>query len=363
LAIDGDKRSDSGVIREALFLEPFMTTQLAGRDDIPVSAKRPSARRAVVRLLMFLFLTLATFVVTNNLVDRGLRAIKTSSFGVFNGIVNGQINAAIIISGSSRALNNFDPRVIQGQTGLTTFNIGINGSQTDMQLAVFKTYLRHNAKPSLLIHSLDSFAFVTSRAEGGVEAPGQYLPYLNEDDIYQALSAIDDNTWKARYLPLYGYAVDMNFTWLTGMGGLLSWNPLEDRYFGFSPRHAHWTSEFDRFRADRPDGIRFEIEPEGVRGFEELMGLCKDLGIRVLLVYSPVYYEMQALENNRNEIFRRFREIAQRYDAALWDYSRSPISFGKDYFVNSQHLNAEGAAAFSADFAAALAGSALVGAK
>jgi hypothetical protein len=316
----------------------------------------------VIRILVFITLSLVSFAVTDHLVNSGLRRVKTSSFGVYNRLVNGQINADIVIGGSSRALNNVDPRVIQNMTGLSTFNIGINGSQTDMQVAVFKTYLRHNAKPTLLIHSLDSFTFVTSR--GGVFFPGQYLPYLKEDAIYQALSAIDGDTWRARYLPLYGYAVqDMNFTWLTGVRGLLGWNPREDHYLGFEPRHGHWTDDFARFRDSRPDGIRFEIEPEGVRAFDEFMKLCRDLEIRVLLVYSPVYYEMQALENNRDEIFGRFNEIAQRYDAALLDYSRSPISFRKDYFVNSEHLNAEGAAAFSAELGTALAGSGLVEAR
>jgi hypothetical protein len=337
-------------------MEPVMSTDLAFRDDLLAADKLRAAPNGVVRVAMFLLLSLVMLVITDYLVDSGLRHIKTSSFGVFNRIVNGQINTGIIISGSSRALNNFDPRIIQESTGVSAFNIGINGSQTDMQAAVLKTYLRHNTKPALVVQSLDSFTFVTSR--GGVWFPGQYLPYLSEDAIYQTLSSIDANTWKARYLPLYGYAVsDMNFTWLTGLAGRLGWNPREDRYSGFQPRHARWTTELARLKDSRPAGIQFEIEREGVRDFEGLLARCKELGIRVLLVYSPVYYEEQALETNRDEIFGRFKEIAKRYDATLWDYSRSPISFRKDYFVNSQHLNAEGAAAFSADFAAALASS------
>ena len=72
--------------------------------------------------------------------NTGLRRIDTAAFGVFNRIVNGEINAEILVTGSSRALTHFDPRVISGSTGLSAFNIGINGSQTDMQVAVFKTY-------------------------------------------------------------------------------------------------------------------------------------------------------------------------------------------------------------------------------
>jgi len=341
-------------------MESVLSLPVRVRDESPVVARPPAARSGVIRILLFLLLSVVMLFVTDYLVDSGLRRITTSSFGVYNRLVNGQINTDIIISGSSRALNNVDPRVIQGRTGRTTFNIGINGSQTDMQVAVLKTYLKHNVRPSLVIHSLDSFTFVTSH--GGVFFPGQYLPYLHEDAIYEALSAINANTWKARYLPLYGYAVeDMNFTWLTGLGGRLGWNPREDHYFGFQPRFARWTAELARLKDSKPEGIRFEIEPAGVRDFEELLRRCKDLGIPVLLVYSPVYFEEQALEVNRDEIFARFKELAQRYDATLWDYSRSPISFRRDYFVNSQHLNADGAAAFSAALAGDLASSGLLG--
>ena len=318
--------------------------------------------RGVTRLLVFLALCVAAMVLTNYVVDSGLRRLKTSSFGVFNRIVDGQINATIVISGSSRALNHYDPRVIRTVTGRTAYNIGINGSQTDMQVAVLKTYLNHNEKPSLVVHNLDSFAFVTSR--GGIWFPGQYLPYLHEEPIYEALSSVDRDAWKWKYLPLYGYAVeDMSFTWLTGMRAVFGWNPREDRYFGFQPRDARWTDDFAHFVNSKRDGIQFSIEPEGLRDFEDLIALCKQRQIPVVLVYSPVYYEMQELEMNRDQIFRHFNEIAQRYDAPIWDYSGSPISRRRDYFVNSQHLNAAGAAAFSADFSADLTRSGLFEAR
>jgi hypothetical protein len=279
---------------------------------------------------------LGLFAATDYAVASGLRRIGTSTFGVFNLIVDGRINSAIVISGSSRALNNFDPRIIQDKTGLSAYNIGINGSQTDMQVAVLRTYLLHNSKPLLLIHSLDSFAFVTSRS--GVYFPGQYLPYLGERPIYEALQKLEPTTWKAKYLPLYGYAVtDMNFTWFVGLRGRIGWGPHEDRYSGFQPRYQTWNGEFGELRTSHPRGVKFEIEPEGVRDVENLLALCQRLGIRVLLVYSPVYYEMQELETNRREIFARFRALSDRYGATFWDFSDSRVSSTRDYFVNSEH--------------------------
>ena len=312
-------------------MEHTLPKALAGASVAEMARPTVKARKinsGVVRLCGFLLLLAAALTVTGQLVDTGLRRTGTAAFGVFNRIVDGQINAAILVTGSSRALTHFDPRIIEHETGRTTYNIGINGSQIDMQVAVFKTYLRHNAKPSLLVHSLDSYTFVTSH--GGVYFPGQYLPYLNEPDIYDALDRIDPDTWKAKYLPLYGYAVqDMNFTWAKGLGALLGWRPAEDRHLGFQPRHAMWTDDFERFKQSSHGAVRFEIEAAGIRQLDELLRLCQAERIPVLLVYSPVYSEMQALETNRGEIFARFGELAGRYGATLWDYSRSPVSSRK----------------------------------
>src|SRR5262249_23929136 len=157
----------------------------------------------------------------------GLRRINTSNFGVSNRIVDGKVNADIVISGSSRALVHYDPRIIEEQTGLTAFNIGLNASRIDMQLARLKTYLRHNKRPSLLIHNLDLFSFQTTH--GGVNDPGQYIAYLAEPAIYAALSHIDPDMWKARFLPLYGFAAqDLQFNWILGVMGFFGWNPPED---------------------------------------------------------------------------------------------------------------------------------------
>lgn len=303
----------------------------------------------VVRIVGFFCLVALSLVLVHQMISAGLRRIKTSAFGVSNKVMNGQVNAEILISGSSRALTHFDPRIIHEKTGRTAFNIGRNGSQTDMQLAYLKAYLDHNAKPSLIIHSLDLYSFVTTRE---VYDPVQYLPYLRESPIYQALAKINPDQWKSRLLPLYGYAVDdMRFTWLLGIKGVFGWNPNEDHFDGFKPRYSSWTGDFEHFKKVNPDGVRFEIEPEGVRVMHELADLCQERGIRLLLVYSPVYREMQAFEKNRTEIFAEFEVIRQRYGVTLWDYSDSLICQNQDYFYNSQHLNADGAAVFTIEIA------------
>ena len=282
-------------------------------------------------------------------ITSGLRQIKTSQYGVSNRIMEGRVNAQIVITGSSRAVSHYDPRIIQTQTGHRAFNLGRNGSQTDMQVAVLKAYLEHNQKPDIVIHNLDAFSFVTTRE---VYAPAQYVPYLYDEELYKALRKIDRNIWKSRYVPLYGYVVDdMNFSWIPGLRGFFGWSPREDFFQGFNPRSKKWTDDFQRFKAANPDGVSWQVEPSGIAVLEDLIRLCQERGIRLIFVYSPEYAEVQKLTKNRAEVFDHFYELADRYHVPLWDYSDWRFAADTEYFTNSQHLNAEGAALFSDDVA------------
>src|ERR1700752_1115161 len=75
-----------------------------------------------VRLVAFFTLLIVTFAGTQLLIDTGLPPIPTSTFGVFNRIVDGSINATILVTGSSRAVNHYDPRELTRETGTTAWN-------------------------------------------------------------------------------------------------------------------------------------------------------------------------------------------------------------------------------------------------
>ncbi len=312
------------------------------------------------RIAAFAALVLVLAVLLHAVIDAGLRHIDTSSFGVWNRIYDGTIDADVVVSGSSRALTHYDPRIIANYTGLRAYNIGLNGSQTDMQVARLATYLRHNKAPLLLIHNLDAFSFQTTH--GGVYDPGQYMPYLREPAIYDALLRSDPDAWRSKFVPLYGYAVqDLRFTWISGVASALGWKPAEDHFQGFKPRFASWTEDFARLKASNPNGVTFAIEPDGVTAMEALLRLCSAHGVKVILVYSPEYEEMQRLTLNRREIFGAFEKLGRDFGAAVWDYSNSPISAHKQYFYNSQHLNAEGAELFSRDIASRIVSDSFTG--
>jgi hypothetical protein len=333
---------------------PNQVNSAPSKPTAPATRESNTVRRKTVRMVGFFGLLIFLIYALNTMINVGLRRIQTGQFGVSNWIVAGKINADIIITGSSRAVSHYDPRIIESVTGLTAFNIGLNGSQTDMQLAVLKTYLRHNRKPKIVFHNLDAFSFVMTTE---VYDPAQYMPYLGEPDIYAALHIINPVLWwKCKYMPLYGYAVDdMRLDWLQGPLGLLGWSPRSDFFQGFNPRAGQWTEDFTSFKGANPDGVRFDIQPAGVKVMQDLIQTCHDNGITLIFVYSPEYAPMQFLTQNRAAIFGKFRELAQPYNVPLWDFSHWNEAGNTAFFVNSQHLNAEGAKIFSTDLAQRLA--------
>ena len=315
-------------------------------------ATKQTPWKGVGRIACFFALIAALTYGVDTLINSGFRRIRTSAFGVTNRIVEGRINADIVISGSSRALVHYDPRIIRAATGLSAYNIGRNGSQTDLQLAVLKTYLLHNARPKLIIHNLDLFSFATSHE---IYDPAQYVPYLANEPIYSAVKRVYQHAWKWKHIPLYGYVVeDMRFTWVKGLKAAFGVQPLEDHILGFVPRHMKWTADFENFARDKTAGVTFEVEPQGVRDLRALVEICRQNAIPLLFVYAPEYRAMQAMVRNRSEIFSLFHSICEEYRVLLWDYSDSPLSDDQSNFYNSQHLNANGAAKFSQDIAGRL---------
>lgn len=326
---------------------------LAAVDAAPNEQLQKSEGWLAVRTLSGFFAVLVALGLgLNAIITYGLWHVETGQYGVSNRLMRGRINTRVVINGSSRALSGFDPSIIQGTTGLSAYNIGRNGSQTDMQLAVLNAYLEHNQKPEIVIQSLDVFSFEKTRE---VYNPAQYVPYLSDDALWKPLRRINPSIWKSRYVPLYGYVVDdMSMSWILGLRALVGWSPREDYFLGFNPRTLRWTDEFKNFKASNPNGVSWPVDDEGRESLEELIRVCRDKRIQLIFVYPPEYVGIQNLSNNRAEVFAYFNELSSKYNVPFWDYSSWRHAADTEFFQNSQHLNERGAEVFSMDLAAQL---------
>jgi hypothetical protein len=301
----------------------------------------------------------AVFIVlaltAHHLLIAGLRRYQGGgSFDVWNQIVGGKVNADILISGSSRALINFDCRAIRDVTGHECFNIGLDGSKINLDIARFKTFLKHNRQPQVLVQ----VAGIGDLEYGGFLRLHQYAPYLNEDEIYKSLVNHLPEMRYHKYIPLFSLAVyNKELTWravrgLLGIGEPENQWPSKPRVYGFLPVDIQWTDEYDRFKREFPDGDTFNISSEAIKTYEELIRLCKERGIELIIVFPPAYYEsIYKYTKNVRDIFQVYQQLSARNHVQFWDYSRIPMTRDKENFYNSQHMNSNGAAKFSRLFA------------
>jgi ABC-type Mn2+/Zn2+ transport system ATPase subunit len=236
---------------------------------------------------------------------------------------------------------------------LTCYNLGIDGYPLAMQLARYRLYREYNEKPEVIVQSLDSYS-LNDRAD--LYMNNQFLPYLNEGIVHEAVEPYHYFHWYDYYLPLVRYRGKVD---LIGKG-LAEFLHLEHftngKVRGYQAQDREWSDEFDRWKEQHPEGVEQVYLQRLVDELDAFLADCRRDGIMVVLVYPPEYGQARDMVNNRGEIFAIYRDLADKYQVEFLDYSYDAMADDTKYFYNSQHLNKLGSELFSAKLAERLAG-------
>lgn len=302
--------------------------------------------RFLRQLLLFLLVFTGVSVGLDQLLKAGLRKRTTDTFGVWNRLVHGEIQANVLFCGSSRALMHFDAAAIGSRIGRSCYTIGMDGNQLEHQLPWLITYLAHNRAPQLVVQNVD---LISLMPDTDVFFPSQYPPYLNEPAIYTDLVRTAPDWWKDRWIPLYSFSrFGYGYAALAAKGLLGLEDTLHDPlHLGFQRKDRAWDGTFDRFKAEHPEGITRRNEEAARHTLGLIIRTAQQAGSKVVLVYTPELKEMQQLTLNRRELMDTFRGIANEAGIPFWDFSAAAFCADRRYFYNSQHLNGEGVDRFT----------------
>ncbi len=269
-----------------------------------------------------------------------------NEFVVWNDLFKGNIKVDVAIYGSSRAMVHMDPKIFKDSLNLEAYNLGLNGHNFWLQYYRHKEFLKYNKAPGIIIHSVDMFTLAKRKDLFQMD---QFLPYMlyNRElekwiDSYQGFTHYDYNIPLVRYYGQYkaiGNALRTAFH---------NYSSISDsaRYRGFMYKNLAWNDDLEKARKQFPD-YRITVDKKSVELFNEYLYECKNAGIPVILVYSPEYIEGQDFVKNRAEIINIFSVFAARYNIPFLDYSNDSISYNKNYFYNTSHLNGRGAEIFT----------------
>ena len=300
-----------------------------------------------VFLLKTIMLTLVLFGISfgvDYLIEKGIKTSSYREISKWTEVIKGGIDSEILVVGSSRALVHFDPRLIEENTGMSCYNLGLDGSKYESQSKVLVLYLSHNKKPKTLIWSIDLSSF---NATEGIYRFEQFLPFWDEPDVKSILKLNKDQNQDYFNIPIAKYSNNpaLKYRGLLKEFGI---NVAEPKlYKGYRESNQEWDGKFDEFKF-KSSGIY--KESLDMRIFNDFLNSIIDIQkseIEVRWIITPYYSEAIDMISNQSQIRDLFKNSADSLNISLIDMAKSTMSRKKEFFYNGSHMNTKGVNEFN----------------
>ena len=292
----------------------------------------------MISTAIFIAVTFAGFeCVINFLVHKSNDYI----WGVWTDILDGNIDSDVIVMGSSRAVFQYNPLILDSILGCNAYNIGIDGSSANRQIHRYNIYRKKNKKPKVIVQNIDAWSTLGFTIGYSRE---QFLPFVHKPEMKEILED-EPLSWYDK-IPVLRYKGFSNAISIC-INILVGERTGETVQKGYKGNDWPWNGAM----LNKMDSITFKPDERSLKMFVDYVAQAKQEDIEMVFVYAPFYYEGLNLYTNLDECYALFDSIATVYSVPILDYSYSNLSYDKSYFYNATHLKKVGAELFSAQLA------------
>lgn len=265
------------------------------------------------------------------IVTHKLSESKDRAFVVWNDIFHGRASADVVCVGSSRSWVHYNPAILDSILCMNTYNLGMDGSGSNRHIPRYDLYRLYNKKPKVIIQNIDflTLKYVTRKDRF------QYFPYFYNTNLRKLVFPIDTFSLAEKYLPMYRYS---NF----GVHKIFK-KRVSGLYKGYRGSDKTWDGTLLENRPvfhDSIDSRTFQL-------FDHYLAHAKAEGIKVIMVYAPIYHEITERIDNIDEMYDSFNYFSKKYDIPIIDFNYDSICYDTTYFYNPTHMNKKGATLFS----------------
>lgn len=257
---------------------------------------------------------------------------QTRKYAVWNDIIHESIETNVLIMGNSRAWCQYSPKIIDSALGTCTYNIGIDGSCFNRQIARYEIY-RHYQK-SLPKYIIQNVEFFTLGHTQGYERE-QFMPYLMYLYFRERISDEEPLSFGELYITMYRYYM----------------NNVYDEYtkFDFAVERGYFGEDidWDGSKTQETKPYNAEINTNTLNLFVRYIENVQSEGINLIFVLVPLYKDTFGKVLNINEIHSIYYGLAKKYDIPILDYSNCWLSQDTSYFYNASHMNKTGSELFT----------------
>jgi hypothetical protein len=245
------------------------------------------------------------------------------------------VDSECLIFGCSRALQHYDPAVIEKIAGLTTYNLGSDGQSIIYHKLVLENILSRY-KPKLIVLELfevKDFA-VGPWANQATERLSYLFPYLNR---YPNLKEALWKRTKYEKIKLISQTYRYNSMILRIIEGNFGFFDYDERENGFRPNNFKLKEPLEK--KSLPPGTIYDEEK--VKYFYDFVDLCRNNDIPLYVVISPRYIICDNCSSFSHEICNKAK--VELHDFSSESHFLSNIK----YFGDLSHLNLEGSRLYS----------------
>lgn len=279
----------------------------------------------------------------------------------------------IAFIGASLSERDINPYIMNKELGVKTFDYAFP-SQMFIGTYYSLKELFDYQKPKLVVLTAEQINFTNKG-----EKPLVYLstaPYmksfLNEVEYYFAASA-QDGSYLDRLFPWRGYHVDSIQNLMKNIYGKLApaymnypeagqveaFANNKSGYIGkgavkVNPNAPKGTINYDNIKGSHDTRSIKDIQEENVEYLKKISELCKENNCKLILLIPPAPVFQVLKVKNYFEFDNEIAKIAKNLNIEYYDYNLIKPELFKskeDYFSDGEHLNSQGAEAFSESLA------------
>lgn len=275
-------------------------------------------------------------------ISYGLYTTSAHPHQAWREIRSGKYASDIVILGTSRALEHYDPYIIDSITGLKSYNLGMGGYSVNVELMKYRYYLHYNPQPKYIIYDVDQLLLTIDNAVHQHQSE-QFLPLFYDAAIRHELMQVG-YSWIDAYIPMaryWGYQIQNK----RGILEALNIKHYHDysSYKGHCPDPDPWNPA----RLHITDSVPYRVDEEAKWMFEEFVKECDESGGKLIFITSPVYYTYVEMSPVWNQYIGYMDSIADANGIPYLNYMGNPICRDSTFFNAGCHLTPEGTKIFS----------------
>lgn len=277
------------------------------------------------------------------------------------------IDAAYV--GSSRVKRSFDPTIIDGFTGTSSFNLGSNSQGLDDSLAMIRELCHYHHPRTVYLELYYGMAFKDYDHKSGMTQTFIVLDYLRPSlrklsylfnavpkEHYFNAFILARREWEHLFHP--DFIVDLVRRKQSPLYKSYQWDPesaMEDHYGGrgfFGYDSNFYTANLWSSKASGPiEEVNIDEQPSTYRLLRQINDFCKRQGVELVFVVAPQPEWVLVGKGNYQAYIDMLRGVADAFGVRYYDFNLvRPEYFDTNdlsLFRDQGHMNTTGAQCFS----------------